>query len=96
MAPKKLRTLLNQIKGEMRYFESFGQDDEFQLPNMLGKLHKSLKSVPVSSVEVERLFSASGCFVTPFRAKLSDVMVNAMCVIRFYLLKQEEDEKKEK
>ena len=41
------------------YFEVTGD-----LPPMLTQLKCAISSIPATSVEVERLFSAAGCFVT--------------------------------
>ena len=45
-----------------------------------------MESISVSSVEVERLFSAAGCFVTRLRTKLNDPMVDTSAFFHSYIL----------
>ena len=45
-----------------------------------------MESIAVSSVEVERLFSAAGCFVTRLRTKLDDPMVDTSAFFHSYIL----------
>ena len=77
------KTTLSMMKSEMKYFEASGE-----LPPMLSKLHHDMSSIPVSSVEVERLFNAAGCFITRLRSRLNDEMIDAMCFLRSYFLCQ--------
>ena len=46
---------------------------------MLTQLKHVISSNPATSVEVERLFSAAGCFVTKLRTSLQDDMVDTLC-----------------
>ena len=66
----------------MKYFEVTGD-----LPPMLTQLKHAISSIPATSVEVERLFSAAGCFVTKLRTSLQDDMVDTLCFLRSYFLK---------
>ena len=70
------------IKSETKYFEVTGD-----LPPMLTQLKHAILSIPATSVEVERLFSAPGCFVTKLRTSLQDDMVDTLCFLRSYFLK---------
>ena len=54
---------------------------------MLTQLKHAISSIPATSVEVERLFSAAGCFVTKLRISLQDDMVDTLCFLRSYFLK---------
>ena len=93
---KQPKTLLDKIKKEFQHFKEKEWDDERELPTMLRKVHTALQCVVVSSVEVERLFSASGCFITKLRTRLSDEFVDALCFLRAYFLKEEAKEKEKK
>ena len=53
---------------------------------MLQKLKNAICSMPPSSVETERTFSASGLFVTKLRTRMSDEMLNTLCILRAYLM----------
>ena len=66
----------------MKFIDAAGDDTE--LSAMLKKLIEALKCVPVSNVVVERLFSASGCFVTKLRSRIGDAMIDSLCVLRSY------------
>ena len=43
-------------------------------------------TLPATSVESERAFSASGMVVTKMRTSLDDNAVNMLCFLRSYLL----------
>ena len=51
------------------------------------QLQHAISSIPATSVEVERLFSAAGCFVTKLRTRLQDDMADTLCFLRSYFLK---------
>ncbi len=64
---------------------------EFDMFNLTGEktanLHNLLEwleSVPPTSVESERAFSAAGLFVTRLRTRLSDRSVNCLCFLRSF------------
>ena len=71
------------IKREMALFEGSGGK---QMGQKLTQLKEALATVPPTSVEVERLFSAAGLFVTKLRTLLSDEMVDDLCFLRAMLL----------
>ena len=50
---------LNQIKKEMTFFEATNE-----CPKTMTLLKKALNTIPPSSVEAERCFSAAGLFVS--------------------------------
>ena len=81
-AKAQRKTTLSLIKSEMRYFEVTGD-----LPPMLNQLQHAISSIPATSVEVERLFSAAGCFVTKLKTRLQDDMADTLCFLRSYFLK---------
>ena len=83
-APRRLETgaeVLQQIKREMLVFETTGER-----PPHLEKLYRALVTLPPTSVEAERVFSAAGLFITKIRTKLSDATVDSLCFMRKYLL----------
>lgn len=45
-------------------------------------------TIPPTSVESERSFSAVGLFVTKFRSRLDDKEFNNLCQLRGYYLKE--------
>ena len=69
------KTTESLIKSDMKYFEVTGD-----LPPMLTQLKRAISSIPATSVEVERLFSAAGCFVTKLKTRLQDDMVDTLCL----------------
>ena len=52
------------------------------------KVFEAVKTIPATSVEAKRAFSAAGLFATKIRSRLSDRNINALCLLRaFYLNK---------
>ena len=81
--PVQTSTLLSCVKKEISFFEHSGE-----LPKILKSIKNSLDTLPPSSVEAERCFSASGLFVTKLRSSLSDTMIDNLCLMRGYLLRK--------
>ena len=54
--------------------------------NNLEMLYNALMAIPVTSVEAERSFSASGLFVTKLRSSLNGNTLDALCILRAYFL----------
>ena len=67
------------IKQEMNLFEATRKR-----PTQLELLFNALLSIPPTSVEAERAFSAGGLFVTKLRSRLSDKSLNALTFLRSY------------
>ena len=78
-------TLITLIKREMAVFEGSGGK---QIGEKLAFLKNALATVPPTSVEVERLFSAAGLFVTKLRTSMSDEMLDTLCFLRAVLLSE--------
>lgn len=77
------RQLLNSIKSELALFSSSGKRGTF-----LQAAYSYLMTVPPTSVEAERAFSAAGLFVTKLRSRLSDNSIDTLCFLRaFYARK---------
>ena len=70
-----------EIKREMAIFEN-----TFQRPALLEKIHRAVLTVPPTSVEAERAFSAAGLFVTKIRPRLSDKAIDKLCFLRKALM----------
>lgn len=64
---------------EFDVFESTGQRT-----TNITLLLDALKTVPPTSVESERAFSAAGLFVTKLRTRLSDRSVDRLCLLKSY------------
>ena len=69
--------ILSEIKREMTIFENTGER-----PALLEKIFLAIKSLPPTSVEAERAFSAAGLFVTKLRTRLSDKTIDTLCFLR--------------
>ena len=51
----------------------------------ISQLHLSLLTIPPTSVETERVFSAGGLFLTKLRTNLSDISLDKLMFLRFFL-----------
>ena len=76
-------SILTHIKKEMTFYEATNE-----CPKVLKRLRSSLKSLPPSSVEAERSFSAAGLFITKLRSSLSDDMIDDLCFLLSHLNKK--------
>ena len=83
LQPQLKSEVLKCIKQEMAVFENLGER-----PKTLEMLFKALMTIPASSVESERAFSAAGLFVSKLRTSLSDNSVDMLCFMRSHLLKK--------
>ena len=57
-------------------------------PSKLEQLFRALSSIPPTSVEAERAFSAAGLFATKLRSRFADKSVNAVSFLRSHYMKQ--------
>ena len=90
---KKLSSLLTQsnrsqqdglsdtFTKEISLFMTGGAEKKTQA---LKELSRSLLTVPPTSVEAERTFSASGLFLTKLRCRLSDASLDMLIFLKFY------------
>ena len=62
-----------RLKMELAIFENTGER-----PAILEKVFCAIKTLPPTSVEAERAFSAAGMFVTKLRSRLSEKTINAL------------------
>ena len=70
-------------QAELALFSSSGKRGTF-----LQAAYSYLMTVPPTSVEAERAFSAAGLFVTKLRSRLSDNSIDTLCFLRaFYARK---------
>lgn len=73
------KKLMNAIKSEMALFESTGKRGSF-----LQAAYSNLLSIPPTSVEAERAFSAAGLFLTKLRSRLGDQSIDTLCFLRAF------------
>ena len=78
------RQLIESIKKEMKAWESTGK-----LLDTLESVKTTIESLPPSSTEAERQFSAAGLFLTKLRCRLSDNSIDMLCFLRAYFLSLE-------
>ena len=79
--------LLNTaIKSEMALFDSSGKRGAF-----LQAVYSYLLTVPPTSVEAERAFSAAGLFVTKLRSRLGDQSIDTLCFLRAFYGRKMQD-----
>ena len=73
------RKLDASIKAEMAVFESSGKRGR-----SLEQAYRYLLTVPPTSVEAERAFSAAGVLCTKLRNRLQDSTLDVLCFLRAY------------
>ena len=71
--------VLKHIKKEMTFYEATRE-----CPKVLTIIKSYLNSLPPSSVEAERCFSAAGLFISKLRSFLSDEMIDCLIFARSY------------
>ena len=71
--------ILLEIKREMDVFEATGER-----PARLNKIYRAMTTLPASSVEAERTFSAAGLFLPKIRSSLSDRSLDNLVFLRKY------------
>ena len=71
--------ILNHIKKVMTIYEATRE-----CPKILKIIKSCLNSLPLSSVEAERCFSAAGLFISKLRSSLSDEMIDCLIFVRSY------------
>ena len=81
-AGKKLNKMA-AIKAEMALFSSSGARRR-----CLQTVYSWLLTIPPTSVEAERAFSAAGIFCTKLRSRLSDNSIDTLCFLRAYYQKR--------
>ena len=79
---RQVSQLQTVIKQEIKQLEATEKRQ-----GKLEQLIKALLSIPPTSVEAERAFSAAGLFTTKLRPRLSDKSVNALCFLRSHYMK---------
>ena len=75
--------LMKVIRQEMTLFENGGNRGRY-----LQLVYDYLLSIPPTSVEAERAFSASGLICSRLRTRLGDETLDALCFLRSYFQKQ--------
>ena len=79
------KEILNYIRKEIAVFECNNQR-----PNSLESIYNALMTIPPTSVEAERSFSAAGLFITKLRTSLKDETIDNLCFIRSFLMQNEQ------
>jgi len=79
----RISQLQTVIKQEMKLLKATGKR-----PSKLEQLFRALSSIPPTSVEPERAFSAAGLFATKLRSRLGDKSVNALGFLRSHYMKK--------
>lgn len=77
------KKLMAAIKAEMALFSSSGTRGR-----CLQTAYSWLLTIPPTSVEAERAFSAAGIFCTKLRSRLSDNSIDTLCFLRAYYQKR--------
>ena len=73
---------LKTVQKELDLFDATGE----RTPRML-KIMRAIETIPPTSVEAERAFSAAGLFITKLRTRLNNRSVDALCFLRAYYKK---------
>jgi len=73
------KTLLAAVKTEMAVLESTGTRSR-----LLQQIYDWLLSIPPTSVEAERAFSAAGLLCSKIRSRLEDNTLDSLCFLRSY------------
>ena len=67
---------LKTVQKELDLFDATGE----RTPRML-KIMRAIETIPPTSVEAERSFSAAGLFITKLRTRLNNRSVDALCFL---------------
>ena len=67
------------LNKEMALIEATGNKSKY-----LNLVDQALRTIPPTSVEAERAFSAAGLFVTKLRARLSENSIDSLMVLKYY------------
>ena len=73
---------LKTVQKELDLFDATGE----RTLRML-KIMRAIETIPPTSVEAERAFSAAGLFITKLRTRLNNRSVDALCFLRAYYKK---------
>ena len=76
----------SKIRSEMKFWDEGGSRGK-----LLEDLYKSLLTIPPTSVESERAFSAAGAFSTKIRSRLNDKTMDTLCFLRSFFKNQNEN-----
>ena len=85
---KKSKICSNLIEKEMAVYED-KENTKFKRPHNLENLYQALLTIPPTSIESERSFSATGLFMTKLRSRLGDTTLNALVFLRDYYKREE-------
>ena len=75
-----------EIRSKMKFWDEGGSRGM-----LLEDLYKSLLTIPTTSVESERAFSAAGAFSTKIRSRLNDKTLDTLCFLRSFFKNQNEN-----
>jgi hypothetical protein len=78
-AASSTSSVLSAIKTEMAVFDTKGVRGR-----CLQLAYTYLLSIPPTSVEAERAFSAAGALCTKIRSRLSDMSLDTLCLLRTF------------
>lgn len=53
------------------------------------QVHQALLTIPPTSVEAERVFSAGGLYITKLRSQLSDASIDMLIFLKFYFSRKQ-------
>lgn len=71
------------LSKEMILFEATGKRTQ----NLVSVM-EALETIPPTSVECERAFSAAGCFVTKRRSRMNSQTIDTLCFLKSYFLNE--------
>ena len=77
------QTLDQIISDELDLFRKTGT-----MSKNLTLVSEALDTIPPTSIESERAFSAAGLFITKLRSRLADDTLDSLCFIRSYFKNQ--------
>ena len=75
--------IISYVQRGRIYWTSLGLvENTGERPGILEKVFWAIKTLPPTSVEAERAFSAAGMFVTKLRSRLSEKTIDALIFLR--------------
>ena len=79
MTHHKQDVRFHSLNKEMALLEATGYKSKY-----LNLVDQALRTIPPTSVEAERAFSAAGIFITKLRARLSEKSMDSLMVLKYY------------